>query len=706
MTESVLESRDNGASKPTLALTREELLAGVALRVVGCELNDDGFEGVDLRCISTLRRRHEIVVASSGGGSDTGGSDTAQAMGAPLEGCRVVLRASRDVQPPAGWKHAVEEEYSVIVPKDAGDLLLRCAVRSKELGRVTLSQAKRKALLQERFDARCNPFADERYPIWLAQHQQRPSYHTAVVPKEGDPLFSLVCPVFRTPERYLHEMIDSVLAQTYPRWELVLVNASPDDATVARVLASYSDERISIVDHPENDGINRNTNVGIAASTGDFVCFLDHDDKLEPDTLALYRDVLASHPETDVIYCDEDSFDNEGNAFLPIFKPDFDLSLLHNNNYLTHAGVSRRALDMTLRSPDETNGAQDYDIALKCVEIARRIEHVPYVLYRFRAHQGSINAGNTAAKPYVVKASIVSLKAHFERLGLACTVQEEPVPFVFKTLIVPKSACSVSVVVDPCERRQFDELRGRLALDGVEFLRCEQTQASPFARIARGRGWGQGHEGSHDRSLAALRNAAARKAQGDLLLFVSAGDEPFTEAFLDTLRSYLERREVGMVVPELLLPGGQRVDAGWVLCADGSLTQLNQGMAPWDGGYNGHACRPHEWTVVNPAMQLVRREEFLALDGYDEGYRTLAYASADLCLRYRRAGLAIVYTPYAAAFHSEPSQTPLAAVPQAVVEAQEADREKLRACWLTPDWVDPCYNPNLDPKSPFYQLKW
>lgn len=179
------------------------------------------------------------------------------------------------------------------------------------------------------------------------------------IPADFHPLVSIICPLYNTPLPYLRDMIDSVLAQTYTIWELVLVNASPDNEGMQEVLTTYADPRIKTIDFPENLGIAGNTNIGIRAATGDYVAFADHDDTLSPYVLERYMAFAAEHPDADLFYCDEDNFEEDDSAgYAPRFKPDFNRDLLYSHNYMVHMlMVSRYILDRVELSPNEVSGA-------------------------------------------------------------------------------------------------------------------------------------------------------------------------------------------------------------------------------------------------------------------------------------------------------------------------------------------------------------
>lgn len=183
-----------------------------------------------------------------------------------------------------------------------------------------------------------NPGIDGAFHSYLPTHDAM--LHAAAECEEPfgmQPLINIVVPLFHTPASYARAMLDSVLAQSYRTWELVLVNASPEDEALARVLAEYTDERIRVIPMDENLGIAGNTNAGIRACTGDYIAFLDHDDTLDPLALHMYVRALNEHPETDLFYCDEDNFrETLADRYAPIFKPDFNIDLLYSHNYVEH----------------------------------------------------------------------------------------------------------------------------------------------------------------------------------------------------------------------------------------------------------------------------------------------------------------------------------------------------------------------------------
>ncbi|MFI3213814.1 MAG: glycosyltransferase [Eubacteriales bacterium] len=283
---------------------------------------------------------------------------------------------------------------------------------------------------------------------------------------EREYTFSIVVPAYETNQKYLEEMIDSVLEQTYPKWELILADASTSDQ-VERVTLRYQDERIRYIRLEENLGIAANTNEGIKFATGDYICLLDHDDFITNDALYEFQQVLeASFLEKGLeyafVYSDEDKSNSEGERFYePHFKLDFNLDLLTTNNYICHFLCMKTSLMQQLKLRPEYDGAQDFDLVLRAVatllmEQRKRdhgedkfsasasvisplqvkeitgfnnvgtelpIKHIAKVLYHWRCHEGS-TAANPASKRYAYEAGKKAIEDFFRRKNCQVEVQE------------------------------------------------------------------------------------------------------------------------------------------------------------------------------------------------------------------------------------------------------------------------------------------
>ncbi len=643
-----------------------ELHAGRSVRVVSCVRADDE----DIRQEPSAFV-WSVLVLRCASGRDAG--LRAYALGraglCPRSAVAVEETARATVPGPDGvWCIC---EYAVEIPAAYRRLLFVsgravCAVGGERYADETRAY----------FDRICNAAADvDGYGRWLERH--RALLATLPVPDE-DVLVSIVCPVYRTDPGQLEAMLRSVIAQTYRHWELVVVNASPDDEGVAETLRAFDDARIRVVACPENAGIAGNTNVGIAHSTGDYVCFLDHDDMVEPQALALMVDALKrAGGEVDLLYCDEDSFDERGCFRIPLFKPGRNPDLLCSNNYIIHwLMVSRRALEETVRSGTDVDGAQDYDLTFKVLELGRPAVHVPYVLYHWRIHAGSMN-GNDGAKQYAQESGRKAIAGHLARLGIIASVTREDVPSTYRVDYPiqgapPGIAC---VSLGTPSRRLLD------ALD-----------------VYRARGGAVREVGLSGCASADEVGKAAASCEEPLLL-VASGGLGLDVASLEAMVGYFERPEVRAVSPRVLFANGLVDYAGCIVQPDAGLCKLGHLLPASDGGYLGRAHRPYSAAALDGDCCLMRTDWAReALRG--TGYATVAFALADAGLGSYARGMVNVYTPFATAQWEIPRS-----LQGSGVLAFPEDRRLLaqRRGGLIAKG-DPSHSPNFDPYSPYYRL--
>lgn len=276
-------------------------------------------------------------------------------------------------------------------------------------------------------------FADYKYKLPSEQElelQRKEKWNTPV-------LFSVVVPAYETREEFLKVLIDSLLEQTYPYWELIIADASSTDR-VKNECAGYADERIKYFVLDNNAGISENTNQGIEKAVGDYIGLLDHDDYLTPDALYEMAKAIADgrkkKREYGFLYSDEDKCDEHGKHFYdPHIKTEFNLDLILTNNYICHFCVMKKELMQKLRFRKEFDGAQDYDLVLRAVgelwnqnpKVEETICHVPKVLYHWRCHNDS-TAANPQSKRYAYDAGKRALQEFVDVRGWKAAVEEMP----------------------------------------------------------------------------------------------------------------------------------------------------------------------------------------------------------------------------------------------------------------------------------------
>lgn len=486
----------------------------------------------------------------------------------------------------------------------------------------SMNKIKAARLMIKRNIAMVNPAIDERYQEWLKLNPIN-----IPVPDHG-PLISIICPLFNTPIPYLREMIDSVLDQTYRNWELVLVNASPDNIGMKQVLATYKDGRIKVIELEDNLGIVGNTNIGISHTTGDYIAFLDHDDTVDRNLLSAYVNRIIEHPETDLFYCDEDNFcESLDDAYGPRFKPDFNLDLLYSHNYVLHClMVSRHALNQIELSPEYVNGAQDYDLTLKTVEVARSIYHAPYILYHWRAHAGSTNGGEVAVKPYAIEAGRHALQDHFDRRGIDLTSKASEIPCVYElhcdgertvpaTIVIKyKNLRNLTTCLESMTHQTFTNGDKILAVGPqVDELSFESKKLPPITVVANA-------STNHCESV----EGVLRRLDTPIAIFCT--DEIlFNQAdCLNGIIGMASRREISIASPKLLYLDGLVAQAGRYILDNGRVVYINRYFTDhMGGGYHGLAECACNYSAASPncfgvetkqAIQAIRQTRSLVFE--------------------------------------------------------------------------------------------
>ena len=481
------------------------------------------------------------------------------------------------------------------------------------------------------------------------------------------PLFSIVVPLFHTPENFLRDMVDSVIAQTYDRWELVLVNASADDEKLRAVVDDVCerDSRIRLIELDENRGITLNNNAGIRAAKGDFVAFLDHDDTLEPDALYCYAAAIGDEPQTDMLYCDEDHLTGDRYE-MPFFKPDWDLDRLCYENYVCHMLCVRASVldDLGELPGPEFDGAQDHNLTLLVGERARHVSHVPRVLYHWRKHEGSTAQGGAEQKEGTLEAERLAIANHLERTGIAgtCTIGKrmpwrcdidfafDPEPLV--SIVIPNKDGSDML------RALVESIFTKTTWTNYEIVIVENNSEEPetFALYRhlqktddRVRVVQQETDGSFNFSRTI--NVGFEAAQGEYLLMLNNDMELLTGDWLHKMVGMCQRPDVGVVGARLLYTNGCiqhiGVDAGRIY----SPAHFNV-FLPNDPGCNEFNEAPHRLLATTGACLMTKRSVFQAVGGMDE-VLAVDYNDIDYCMRVCQLGLAVVVSPEVCLTHYE-----------------------------------------------------
>ena len=521
------------------------------------------------------------------------------------------------------------------------------------------------------------------------------------------PKFSVVVPLYHTPAKFLKDLVRSMMYQSYANWELCLVNASPEDVHLTSLLENWAmrDKRIRVIRLEKNLGIAQNTNAGIAASTGEFIAFLDHDDFLEPDALFCYADALNKDKTIDVFYSDEDKTDEyAAHYFYPHFKSDFNIDLLHANNYMCHFLAVRKSLVDTVGGLNEKfDGAQDYDFVLRLTENTKKIYHCPRILYHWRCSNQS-TAANQGNKMYAIHAGKAALNAHYKRIGWNARAQEGAVDGWYQTKFTLKEEPLVSILIpnkdhtddlDVCLNSFFE----RADYQNYEFIIIENNSVLPetFAYYEK-------IEKEHDNvkvvyweagfNYSAINNFGFKFAKGDYIMLLNNDVELITPDIFQSMLGFCMRPEVGIVGAKLLYNDHTVQHAGVLVGAGGLADHVFKGIHEDDPGYMGRAISSQDVSAVTAACLLVKRSVYEEVGGLEDEFQ-VAFNDVDFCLKVRKAGYLIVYDADVKLFHYESKSRGMEDTTERFIRFGN-EMMLLNSKWdILSTFIDPYYNPNF-----------
>jgi GT2 family glycosyltransferase len=512
------------------------------------------------------------------------------------------------------------------------------------------------------------------------------------------PLISVITPVFDTPVEHLEEAVESVLAQAYENWELVLIDDGSSDADLLRALPRLAarDRRIVLKSLGRHKGISAASNQGLALAHGEWVAFLDHDDVIEPDALFRIAELLQTQRDADLIYSDEDKLGEDG-FDAPLFKPDWSPDFFLSYNYVGHLTAVRR--DIVQKAGcfrSQFDSAQDYDLFLRVIDQTKRIHHIPRILYHWRRSESS-SAISVRQKPEQLEASRLAVEDHLKRSGEPAHVAVDWRTHAFcvrRELLDPKK---ISIIISnrhglELVERCIERLTSRTSYPSYEIVIVNEDKlhsASAFPshfqyRTVRFSG---------EANDSAIKNFAVKQTNDPWILFLDDRIEPIEPDWLTIMAEHVQRSEIGAVGTRLLNPNGTVEQAGLVVGGNNTAQPAFHGFPAEHPGANRQLQVTRNCSAVSSACMLTRREVFQEAGGFDERLAG-TLADVDFCLKMRRAGFLIVYTPFAKfCWHEKPAD-------KSDMKGEAIMRER----WADILQSDPYYNPNLSREPADFSL--
>lgn len=540
--------------------------------------------------------------------------------------------------------------------------------------------------------------------------------------------YSILVPLYNTPENFLREMIESVLAQTYENWELCLADGSDrEHSYVENVVKEYikkdagNGSRIRYKKIEKNLGISENTNVCFSLATGDYIALFDHDDLLHPSVLYEYSKVI-DETGADFVYCDEATFqgDSVNNMITLHFKPDFAIDNLRANNYICHFSVFKETLlEKAGLFRKEFDGSQDHDMVLRLTAAAENIRHVPKILYYWRSHAASV-AADINAKTYAIDAAKGAVASHLTSQGFRNFKIESTKAFatIFRIRYEIIGNPKISIVIPNKDHEEdlercIQSILTKASYENYEIIVVENNstteaireyyktlESCPKVKVVSYKG---------EFNYAKICNFGVKQADGDYILLLNNDTEVITRNFMEELLMYAQRKDVGAVGCKLYYADYTIQHAGIVLGLGAHRTagHTHYRMAKGNLGYMGRLCYAQNVSAVTGACLLVKKTDYEAVGGLSEEF-AVALNDVDFCLKLRERGLLNVFTPFAELFHYESKSrgTDLASENRTNAERYEKESALFREKWKEIlSSGDPYYNVNFSLDHSNYTLK-
>lgn len=583
----------------------------------------------------------------------------------------------------------------------------------------TVQKTKRKLFGEKKIDT-YKEFR-KKYEITEAEIEKQRTVEFAYSPK-----FSIVVPLYKTRPKYLQELIDSVIDQTYTNWELCLADGSGKNSPLSSQVQEYADKdkRIRYRLLEENKGISENTNAAIAMAEGEYIVLADHDDVVPANALYECAKALNEDNTIDIIYSDEDKIDMNGKKYFePHFKSGFNIDLLCSMNYICHLFVVRRDILEQIAQTDkedghiiyerkEFDGAQDHDFILRCVEVARNIHHIPKILYHWRCHLNS-TADNPESKMYAFEAGRKAVQAHYDRMGIPAEVSHGQFYGMYKTTFRWEEHPLISIIIP--NKDHIDDLK--VCMDSVEekstyrnfeFIIVENnsTEKETFAYYEqiqkRDNVTVLYYEGGFNFSR--INNFGAKAAKGEYLLLLNNDTELINPDGLWEMLGYCMREDVGIVGAKLCYKDDTIQHAGVVIGFGGMAGHAFIESSRYDSGYMNRIICAQDYSAVTAACMMTKKSIFEQVGGLSEEYQ-VAFNDIDYCMKVRRVGKLVVYNPAVELYHYESKSRGFEDTPEKV------ERFNSEVARFVADWQqvltegDPYFNPNLSLDKADFSLK-
>ena len=523
---------------------------------------------------------------------------------------------------------------------------------------------------------------------------------------ENLPMISIILPVYNTSEKWLSDAINSVINQIYPNWELCIADDASTDPKIRELLERYKeiDDRIRVVYREDNGHISAASNSAISIAEGHYIALLDHDDTIPPHALARIVDCITENPNAKIIYTDEDKIDENGERSSPHFKSDWNPDLLLGQNFISHFGVYLKSeVDAVGGFRVGYEGAQDWDLALRISERCTEgdIIHIPEALYHWRSISGS-TALDIGEKNYAHETAGKAIRDALRRRG--STAQIEPVERYYWRVIhpTPNPEPLVSIIIPTRDqvdllKNCIDSIKEKTTYRNYNFIivdnNSEQEETHDFLESLKSEGQTVIHSPGPF-NFNALNNKAIRLTSASFVCLLNNDITVIEPDWLTEMVRHASRLPIGVVGAKLLYPHNHVQHAGVVLGIGGIASEAFKKLHLDDDGYIHRAHLVGNYSAVTGACMMFRKSVWDEVGSFNETDVPNAFGDIDFCLRVRKAGYRVLFTPFALLYHHESASRGNDLEPSKVEAFQKAEAY-MKTNWGDIIRRDPHYNPNL-----------
>lgn len=528
------------------------------------------------------------------------------------------------------------------------------------------------------------------------------------------PKISIITPVWNTEEKWLDSAINSVLDQAYDNWELCMVDDASTKPSIKGILEGYckKDKRIKVKFLDKNLGISGASNEAINFATGEFIAFLDHDDKLISSALYQVVKHLNDNLSADFIYSDEVIMDEGGNPIYALFRPDFSLDFLLSHCYIVHFVVIRSEIIKKIKGfRKEFDVSQDYDLFLRALSETRNVYHIPMILYKWRQHSSS--TGHVMQQK-VMDLSKKAIQDFLEREGIVGEVHDGEHFNFFRTKRKIIGNPKVTIIIPTKDkvdllRKCIESIENKTSYKNYEVIIIDNQSHENGTKIYLD-DLPKKYENysvikfEEKFNYSKMNNFAVKYAKGLHLLFLNNDVEVKSPGWIDALLEHSQRQEVACVGAKLIYPDNRIQHVGVVVGFFGCAEHLYKFADSHDIGYMGQFISVRNCSAVTAACMMIKRDTFDELNGFDENMK-VGFGDTDFCMRAVEKGYLNVFTPYAELYHYESATRG-----KSVMDPHPEDTIYFKSRWH--EFIlkgDPYYNPNLPNRdfdiTPFVEFK-